>query len=451
MVGRSGDFRAPIARADAEDEVVELCSDLIRIDTLQPDQSNERAAAEYVAGKLAEVGIEPTRAGVGAGPGQRGRPDRGRPTRSRPALLVHGHLDVVPADPAEWSVHPFSGEVRDGYVWGRGAVDMKDMDAMTLALVREWARTGQRPPRDIVLAFVADEEAGGVHGARWLVDDHPDLFEGCTEAISEVGGFSVTVRDDLRLYLVQTAEKGMAWLRLVARGRAGARLDAARRQRGDPAGRGGGPGRAAPVPAGADPDGAAVPGGAVRGVEVDLDLEIADREELEALIARLGSLARMVGATLRNTANPTRCSTPATRPTSSPARPARPSTGASCPGRRRSSSGSWTSWSGPGVVREWVHHDQAVETDFDGPLVDAMAAALRAEDPARAAGAVHDARRHGREVLRAAGHALLRVLPAAAAGRTWTSRRCSTASTSGCPIEALRFGVRVLDRFLASS
>ena len=134
---------------------------------------------------------------------------------------MHGHLDVVPADPAEWSVHPFSGEERDGYVWGRGAVDMKDMDAMVLALVRDWARTGVRPPRDIVLAFVADEEAGGRLGARWLVDEHPDLFEGCTEAISEVGGFSITVRDDLRLYLVQTAEKGLAWMRLTAGGRPG--------------------------------------------------------------------------------------------------------------------------------------------------------------------------------------------------------------------------------------
>merc|ERR1739841_340176 len=113
--------------------------------------------------------------------------------------LVHGHLDVVPADPAEWSVHPFSGEERDGYIWGRGAVDMKDMDAMVLALVRDWARTGVQPDRDIVLAFVADEEAGGKLGAHYLVDEHSDLLEGCTEAISEVGGFSITVRDDLRL------------------------------------------------------------------------------------------------------------------------------------------------------------------------------------------------------------------------------------------------------------
>ena len=203
----------------AEDEVVELCSDLIRIDTSNPT-SDERAAAEYVAARLDEAGIsstilesEPGRASVVA------RIEGA--DRNRPALLLHGHLDVVPADPAEWSVHPFSGEVRDGYLWGRGAVDMKDMDAMLLAVVREWGRSGTRPPRDVVLAFVADEEAGGGKGARFLVDQHPDLFSGCTEAVSEVGGFSVTVRDDLRLYPIQTAEKGMAWMRLAARGRPG--------------------------------------------------------------------------------------------------------------------------------------------------------------------------------------------------------------------------------------
>ncbi len=134
---------------------------------------------------------------------------------------MHGHLDVVPADASEWSVDPFAGEIRDGYLWGRGAIDMKDFDAMVLAVVRDWQRTGVRPPRDIVLAFTADEEAGGDYGAHWLVDNHADLLEGCTEAIGEVGGFSYTVTHDLRLYLIETAEKGIEWLRLTARGRPG--------------------------------------------------------------------------------------------------------------------------------------------------------------------------------------------------------------------------------------
>src|SRR5262245_34996800 len=127
--------------------------------------------------------------------------------RQRDALLIHGHLDVVPADPDEWSVHPFAGELRDGYVWGRGAIDMKDFDAVMLATVGRMRREGRVPPRDLVLAFLADEEAGGEYGAHWLVENHPDLFEGCTEGIGEVGGFSITVAENRRLYLIETAEK----------------------------------------------------------------------------------------------------------------------------------------------------------------------------------------------------------------------------------------------------
>src|SRR3954467_5957008 len=177
----------PAPLVAAQDEVAELLSCLIRIDTTNTGDTRtsagERTAAEWVACKLPPGGrhggiyeSEPGRASLVAR-------IEGEDS-SRPALLVHGHLDVVPADPAEWSVHPFSGEERAGYIWGRGAVDMKDMDAMVLALVRDWATTGVRPPRDIVLAYVADEEAGGKLGARFLVDEHPDLFEGCTEAIS---------------------------------------------------------------------------------------------------------------------------------------------------------------------------------------------------------------------------------------------------------------------------
>src|SRR6266498_1291616 len=180
----------------AEDEVAGLCRDLLRIDTTNTGEAEtsvgERAAAEYVAGKLAEVGLEPTvlesepkRTSVivrlpGTDPG-------------RDALLVHGHLDVVPADASEWSVPPFAGEEKDGYLWGRGAIDMKDFDAMMLAVVRDWRRTGYVPPRDIVLAFTADEEAGMQYGSQFLVDKHRDLLDGCTEAIGEVGGYSYTV------------------------------------------------------------------------------------------------------------------------------------------------------------------------------------------------------------------------------------------------------------------
>ncbi|SNQ51080.1 hypothetical protein FRACA_60066 [Frankia canadensis] len=176
-------------------EVVTLASDLIAIDTTNdgdPDtQGTERAAAEYVAEKLAEVGYEPTY--VESGGRGRGNVIVRLPGSdpARGALLVHGHLDVVPADASEWTVHPFSGEVADGYVWGRGAVDMKGMVAMTLAVARGLRREGVAPPRDLVLAFLADEEAGGKLGARWLVEHRPELFEGVTEAIGEAGGFSI--------------------------------------------------------------------------------------------------------------------------------------------------------------------------------------------------------------------------------------------------------------------
>src|SRR5215472_9535557 len=214
---------APAPRGTAgQDEVAALTSGLIRIDTANPgDHSGpgERKAAEHVAGLLAEVGLEPriyesheNRASVVA------RIEGADP--SRPALLIHGHLDVVPAAAADWRVHPFSGEITEDCVWGRGAVDMKDMDAMILAVLRQRLAEGRRPARDVVVAFLADEEAGGSWGGRWLVDKHRDEFEGVTEAIGEVGGFSVTIGGK-RLYLLQTAEKGMAWMRMTAQGTAG--------------------------------------------------------------------------------------------------------------------------------------------------------------------------------------------------------------------------------------
>src|SRR3954452_10540475 len=203
----------------AQDEAVDLLVELIRINTSNPTHP-ERPAAEWVAAKLDEVGIASQI--IEAAPGRAStiaRIEGSDP--ARPPLLIHGHLDVVPAEKAEWSVDPFAGEVRDDYIWGRGAIDMKDMDAMTLALVREWARAGRKPPRDIVLAFLSDEEAGGREGAHYLVDHHADLFADCTEAISEVGGFSVSLDEQTRLYLIQTAEKGINWLRLEAWGAPG--------------------------------------------------------------------------------------------------------------------------------------------------------------------------------------------------------------------------------------
>ena len=228
----------PIAAPTAEelitlqDEAVRFTRELIRIDTTNFGGNDpatwgkgESEAAEHVAAALREVGLEPTV--LESAPG--------RPSvmvtipgedRSRGGLILHGHLDVVPAKAEDWSVDPFAAELIDGMIYGRGAVDMKDMVAMLLAIARHLARTGQVPPRDLMFAFFADEENGSVWGAQWLVENHPELFEGMTEAISEVGGYSITLPEketgqDVRAYLVQTAEKGIAWGRLRAHGRAG--------------------------------------------------------------------------------------------------------------------------------------------------------------------------------------------------------------------------------------
>ena len=207
---------------DLEDETVLLCQELIRFPSVNHGEGvgDERAIANYVSEKLSEVGIAselietaPNRINVVA------KIDGN--DSSRPGLVLHGHLDVVPVNAEDWSVDPFSGVIKDGFVWGRGAVDMKDMDAMMLAIVRMWKKVGYKPPRNILLIFFADEEASGTYGSRWLVKNRPELFKGYSEAISEVGGFSVTITGNKRLYLVEAAQKGIQWLKLTAKGSAG--------------------------------------------------------------------------------------------------------------------------------------------------------------------------------------------------------------------------------------
>ena len=181
--------------ADDLSPTARVARDLIRIDTTnwgQGESKGETEAAEYLGAILEGLGLQaqyfdsaPRRTSVvarvpGADP-------------SLPALVVHGHTDVVPADAAAWSVDPFGGEVRDGMLWGRGAVDMKDMDAMIVTAVGDILASGRLPERELVVAFFADEENGGEYGSHWLVDHHPELFSGASDAISEVGGYSIDV------------------------------------------------------------------------------------------------------------------------------------------------------------------------------------------------------------------------------------------------------------------
>jgi acetylornithine deacetylase/succinyl-diaminopimelate desuccinylase-like protein len=427
----------------ASDEVVTLARDLIRIDTTNPGDGSgpgERQAAEHVAALLAEVGLEP--AVLESWPGRASVVTRiAGEDSARPALLIHGHLDVVPADASDWQVHPFSGELRDGCVWGRGAVDMKDMDAMILAVVRQRLREGRRPPRDVVLAFLADEEAGGDHGARWLVDNHPGLFEGVTEAIGEVGGFSATIGGQ-RLYLIQIAEKGMAWLRLTARGSAGhgsmINSDNAVTELAETVARIG----RHQWPIQLTP--------AVRAFMVEACAALGidfSQNAIRDVIGKIGPISRLVGATLTNTANPTML-TAGYKVNVIPQVATAQVDGRFLPGHEQDFLAELDGLLGPGVSREFAHHDIALETTFDGELCDAMAAALLAEDPdgkivPYCLSGGTDAKSFSRLGIRCFGFAPLRLpddLDFAGMFHGVDER---------VPVDALQFGVRVLDEFLS--
>ncbi len=427
-----------------EAEVVELCQELIKIDTSNfgaESGPGERKAAERVAELLDEVGIasellepEPGRTSVVA----HWEPE-GVDTSISP-LLVHGHLDVVPANADDWSVPPFSGEVVDGCIWGRGAVDMKDFDAMVLSVVRARARAGAAPRRPIRLIFTADEEAGSGLGARWLVENHREVVEGCQEAIGEVGGFSLTVRDDLRLYLIQTAEKGMAWLDLIAEGRAGhgslrhdqnaiteltaaiARIGTYRWPR---------------KITGPQRDFLEA---VAEAFEVDFDPDL-----LEETLAHLGGIARMVAATMSNTANPTMLSA-GYKHNVIPGRAEAGVDGRFLPGSEDEFYATIADLIGDNVRYEVLSYNPSVETQFSGALVEAMQVCLEAEDQgARAVPYLFsggtDAKAWHSVGIRCFGFAPLRLPP------DLDFVGMFHGVDERVPTESLEFGARVLDRF----
>jgi acetylornithine deacetylase/succinyl-diaminopimelate desuccinylase-like protein len=432
---------APNATITAQDEVTELLVDLIRINTSNPTHP-ERPAAEWVAEKLDEVGVASQI--IEAAPGRASTIARIEGSdSSRPPLLIHGHLDVVPADAGEWSVDPFGGEVKDGYVWGRGAVDMKDMDAMTLALVREWVRSGRKPPRDIVLAFVSDEEAGGVLGAHHLVDHHRDLFADCTEAISEVGGYSITLDQGARIYLLQTAEKGINWLRLKAAGAPGhgsmVHRDNAVTRLAEAVSRVGN--HAWPVVI-TDTVRATVEGlAAVTGRDLD-------PQDVDSWLPLLGPAARMIGATVRNTTNPTMLEA-GYKTNVIPGKAEATIDARFLPGQEEQLLATIDELLGDDIKREFVVRDIAVETSFEGALVDAMCDALRAEDPDAQVlpylmSGGTDAKSFSTLGMRCFGFAPL-LLPA-----ELNFMALFHGIDERVPVDALKFGVRVLDRLLAN-
>ncbi len=393
---------------DPAGEVVELCRELIRIDTTNygdDEGPGERKAAEYVAGLLDEVGIESRL--YESEPGRTSVVARWGGTEGD-ALLLHGHLDVVPAAAEDWQVDPFSGEIQDGYVWGRGAVDMKDFDAMLLSIVRARARAGAVPERPIVLCFTADEEAGGHKGAEVIVNDHPDELEGCTEAVGEVGGFSTTVRDR-RIYLIEAAEKGMAWMRLTARGQAGhgsminrdnavTRLTAAVARIG-----------AHEWPVRLTPAMQTLLASVAELVGTE-----ATPENAEALVDEFGTATRMLGAVIRNTANPTMLGA-GYKVNVIPTEATAHIDGRFLPGYEDEFFATIAELCGEGVEMDFVSNQKPWETAVrrqpgrrDDPLADRRG-------PRGTGGAVPDERRHRRQALHQARHAHLRLRPAAAA------------------------------------
>ncbi|MET0736567.1 MAG: M20/M25/M40 family metallo-hydrolase [Microbacterium sp.] len=355
-------------------EVVRVARDLIRIDTTNwggGRAKGEREAAEYVGAYLEGLGLRPEyyepidrRTNVMARvPGR----DPGKP-----ALVLHGHLDVVPAIAEDWSVDPFGGEIRDGMLWGRGAVDMKDMDAMILTSVADILRAGEQPERDLVLAFFADEENGGVEGSALVVENRPDWFEGATEAISEVGGYSVAV-GDRRAYLLQVGEKALIWIRLVARGRAAhgssfhadnavTRLSEAVAA----LGRTEWPVRLTATTRAMADGLAAITGG--------------DAADPDALATAAGAASGFLRSSLRTTTNPTGL-TAGYKHNVIPDRAEALIDVRVLPGTEDAALADIRRIVGDGVDVEIVHQDIGLEVPFEGGLVDAMVAALGRHDP----------------------------------------------------------------------
>ncbi|MFJ9967072.1 M20/M25/M40 family metallo-hydrolase [Streptomyces avermitilis] len=440
-----------MADAPALEEVVRFTSDLIRIDTTNRGGGDcrERPAAEYAAQKLAEAGLEPTllertegRTNVVA------RIEGTDPFAD--ALLVHGHLDVVPAQAADWSVHPFSGEIRDGVVWGRGAIDMKNMDAMILAVVRDWARAGVRPRRDLVIAFTADEEASAVDGSGFLADQHPGLFEGCTEGISESGAFTFHDGAGRQFYPIAAGERGTGWLKLTAHGRAGhgskvnrsnavTRLAAAVARIGAHVW----PLRLTPTVRAALTELTAV-----YGIDADLD-DLDDMDAMEGLLKKLGPAAALVEPTVRGSANPTMLSA-GYKINVIPGEAVGYVDGRFLPGGEDEFRRTLDRLTGPDVEWEFEHREVALQAPLDSVTYARMRAAVEEFAPeghvvpyCMSGGT--DAKQFSRLGITGYGFAPLK-LP-----EGFDYQALFHGVDERVPVEALHFGVRVLDRFLRTA
>lgn len=361
---------------ELENDTITLCQELIRIPSVNygEGRGDEKAVAEYIATKLAEVGIEyelietaPNRVNVVA--------KIAGADQNRPGLVLHGHIDVVPADAKDWSVDPFSGEIKDGFIWGRGAVDMKNIDAMILACVRSWKRNGFTPPRNVLIVFFADEEASGTFGSRWLVKNRPELFSGYNEAVSEVGGFSVTINGDHRLYLIESAQKGIQWLKLTAQGTAGhgsfRNADNAVTKLSQAVAR---------IGNYEWPQLETRTGAIFFRKIAELTGEKYDPKNVKPLLKHLGPSVKMLGATIQNTANPTMLEA-GYKANVIPQTASAVIDGRFLPGFESDLHDTIKKLAGDDIEIEFIARDIALEVEFSGQLVDAMVAAIANEDP----------------------------------------------------------------------
>ncbi|MFJ8869371.1 M20/M25/M40 family metallo-hydrolase [Streptomyces sp. NPDC102473] len=433
----------------ALEESVTFTSELIRIDTTNrgDGRCRERPAAEYVAERLADAGLEP--ALLERTPGRTNVVARIEGTDpSADALLVHGHLDVVPAMAADWSVHPFSGEVRDGVVWGRGAIDMKNMDAMVLAVVRAWARAGVRPRRDIVIAYTADEEASANDGAGFLADRHPELFEGCTEGISESGAFTFHAGPGMSLYPVAAGERGTGWLKLTAEGKAGhgskvnranavSRLAAAVARIGEYEW----PVRLTPTVRAALTEIAAL-----HHIRVDPDAPGFDVDEL---LGKLGPVAALIEPTVRNSTNPTMLDA-GYKVNVIPGHATAHIDGRMVPGGEDEFRETMDRLTGPGVHWEFDHREVALEAPVDSPTYRKMRTAVELFDPGAhvvpyCMSGGTDAKQFSRLGITGYGFSPLK-LPVG-----FDYQALFHGVDERVPVDALHFGVRVLDHFLRTA
>lgn len=427
--------------------VARLCSELISLDTSNYGDGTgpgEASAAEYVEAFLQGAGLAPERFSTTSATRQVVVCRVPGHDPSAAALVLHAHLDVVPAIAADWSVPAFEGTIHDGMVWGRGAVDMKDMDAMILAVVQQWQLHGIKPRRDIILLFLPDEEAGGNHGAHWVVDNRPELLHGATEGIGEVGGFSFELANKKRLYMIETAQKGLAWLRLRATGTAThgsliaddnavTRLAKTVTRIGEHR-----------FPVQMTPTVEDFLSRACEAAGIAFD-----PRDPEPALAQLGPFARMIGATLRHTANPTML-TAGYKSNVIPGEAEAVVDARFLPGLEQDFFEQFEALLEPGVAVVPEVKDISLETSFDGDLVSGMTRALTAEDPEAipvpyTLSGGTDAKALSRLGIRCFGFTPLRLPP----------ELDFTALFHGIdervPIDSLEFGVRVLDRFLRTA